>query len=192
MEIKDEYKLKTKRWIAFTAKGLMKAAPFVATSLGMMYQEAEIWSLRRQVNDAKTKMVLTANALLNITEVEYETIEGKLNEVIAKQQEVLMEESILNYAENIELLLINLRMKHETITDIQPYDELIAYIQPVLSKLPTIMLPDIGNDLFKIYPATKSINDDITIVSFTIPMVVKQANVIWSIISAPNQKVNGA
>lgn len=49
-------------------------------------------------------MARTADTLFNITEVEYETIEGKLNEVTAKQQ-ILMEETVLTCAENVEVYM---------------------------------------------------------------------------------------
>lgn len=183
-EISKDYKVRSKRWISLTTKGLWKAAPMIVTSLGMVYQETEIWNLNKQVKDAKTKMVLTANTLLNITEVEYEAMEGKLNEVIIKQQEVLMEEQVINYAENIVLLFTNIQLKHETITDILPYDDLVAYITPLLNKLPTMKLPDIGDEIFHVYSPTKSLEGSMVVVSFTIHLVLSKNHVAWVVIAA--------
>lgn len=184
MELQAEYRHKSRRWVSLTSKGIWKAAPWIAATLGAAYQEVEIWNLKKQITDAKSKMVLTTNALLNITEVEYEAIEGKLNEVISKQQEVIMDEAVINYAENVELFLVNLKLKHETITDIQPTTELHAYIEPVVAKLPTITLPPIGDEVFRVNPVSKSIQDGIVIVSYTIPMVQTQNISAWLIIAS--------
>lgn len=45
-------------------------------------------------------MQKTSNVLLT----EYASIDGKLNEVIKKPQEVLLEETIIRFAQNVELL----------------------------------------------------------------------------------------
>lgn len=162
-----------------------KAAPTIATSLGIIYQETQIQSLQTQLQSTKDKLQKTANVLLNVTDLEYEAIENKLNEVIDRQQEILMKETIMGYAQNIELLFGRLKTKHDSITSIKPLKELENFIQPILEKMPSMCLPDIGNEIFEIYSPEKELQNGSAIVSFTIPLVSCNKLSLWIFVSIP-------
>ncbi|KAL5282296.1 hypothetical protein ACFFRR_005465 [Megaselia abdita] len=74
----------------------------------MVHQEIHIYSIQKELSDIKKQMLKTTNEFLSITNLEYIAIEVKLNEVINKQQEILLMETIC-YAQNIELLFGRLK-----------------------------------------------------------------------------------
>lgn len=184
-DLNNIYNRRSRRWIVSAAK-LWKAGPAILTSVGIIYQEAQIVKLQGQLADTKQKMHKAASALLKIEDLQFDDIEGKLNEVIQHQQEVQATETITAYAQTINMIFSRIKDKHQSITAIKPLEDLKKYVKPLQEKMPHIGLPPIGDEIFNIHGVQVGKANDLVTVTFTIPMVNIPSLEHWAIISVAN------
>ena len=77
-------------------------------SMGLIYQQSEINNLNNETDSAKEKLRKTAQLLLNITNLEYNNLDSKIQETIKIQKDLIIESEISVYAESIFLILNNI------------------------------------------------------------------------------------
>lgn len=162
---------------------------------GMGYQayenhqlENRVTILQSNISELKSKVVKVSSLLMNISNVEYETVEQNLNNLIEQQQLLLIEEEINNFAAAIQLLISNTQAKHQNIINIRPHKELQKVADSLTNQFDAFTLPKLEkpDDLFTINKVSKTITNDLITLTYVIPMVRKEAFYEYGIISIPS------
>jgi hypothetical protein len=181
------YLTRNRRSIAVLARGAVKFAPEILLASGMAYQVYENHQMSSQITNIKEKVRKVSSLLLNVNEVEFESVDKELYRIIDAQQQTVILAEINNYAAGVQALLSRFKAKHQNVIDIRPVDELIQHLAKHSDELSGYMLPPVAHieDLFSLNKITKSLVNHCVCVTFHIPLIAEIFNK-FAIISIPN------
>lgn len=115
--------------VAPITKTLIKFSPHLILGAGMVYQAAENHQLEKEIEGVKDKMLTVSKIMLNLTDIEYATVNKELSKVIFQQRQLLMEEQMSNYAAETNALIAKYQIRHQNIANIRTIDELSKSIK---------------------------------------------------------------
>ena len=181
-----------KRFIPVIAKhtvtALIKYAPHILLATGMIYQTAEINKLNRDINEVKSKMTRLSKLMLNVTDMEYQTIDQTMSEIIEQQRKILLEEQVNDYAIGTKGLIDNMKSRYQNLVNIRPTTELRNYVSEANANLSMFSLPQINDErLFTMNKAEIRVEQEIIIIKFKIPMVHPNKYDEYAIINTPTK-----
>lgn len=174
--------------VAAQVLAMAKAAlPHVLTTGYIIYQEVKISRLEAQLDTLNDRLKKVAYILAKSTDIESEAVAQVLNDLIRHQQLQQLQTELTDYAANIQAHIQETILRYESVTAIRPYEALRDYVenhQPILGGL---QLPPHSNtdDLFTYEPARVSIENNIVLVSFIIPLVTNLSYTEYQLISIP-------
>lgn len=155
-----------KRWVVPVVLGLSQVVTMI--SMGAMYL-----NLKSENTDLRRKITKMSTILLNATEVEFDNLETKLNEVIETQNTLQLLGELENLNELATGLVQNIIEQYDQLDSLNPTRELDNYIKDLQTTIPNVERPHIPwQQLFK--PVKKFVDNDLVFVTFNIPLMEKE------------------
>lgn len=172
-----------KRWVPAVIAGISQ----VVTMVGMGYG---FYRLNEENKDLKSKIEKISKVLLNTTNVAFDNLDFKLNEVIEAQNTLQILGELEYMTDTIQLCIQNKIALYDNLSTFTPIVQLASFVEDLETKLTGVRLPSLDPEtLFSLNPSHRYTMNGTVWVSFVIPLVEVAPYQDYAIILNPD-KVN--
>jgi hypothetical protein len=170
-------------------KTAAKYTPHAIVAGSVAYQAYENHHLEKNLEEVKTKLRKVSGLLLNITDLEYNTVEHELDNLICQQRQMLLLSQISDYVAGLQALILGILSKHQEVDFLRPKKELNDYVLSLnFNSLKVVSLPNFEDKekWFQYRQPKKFTRAGMVQIQFRVPIVSSQKFDHYAVASVPD------